>query len=67
MKQPLHQGAEKSGKTLSELSFAIVERKVVSMSPIADKVFHHCFVFCAYSEQVEMIVSVILWRNSPHL
>ena len=29
MKQPLHQGAEKSGKTLPELLFAIVERKAV--------------------------------------
>ena len=28
---------------LSELHFAIVDRKVASSSPVADKVFHQCF------------------------
>ena len=50
---------------LSESPFAIVERKVASLSPeVADKVVRHCFALfccnCAYSERVELSESVIV-------
>ena len=52
---------------LSESSFAMVECKVESFSPpVADKDFCHCFdlccLNCAYSEQVVISESVILWN-----
>ena len=46
--------------------FAIMERKVASSSPVPYKVFHHCFDLyrcnCAYSEQVVLCESVIVWN-----
>ena len=44
------------------LPIAIVERKVVSSSPVADKVFHHCFeslylcLFCTGCDKSESVI-----------